>query len=166
MQDFWPGCGHRHLDLDERGWLRPTADWWRGLLLRPELAPVPESCSAETALHQALLDDPLRPVAVDAVAALADADARDNYGAWLGFRGRVLAASTLQGCYVALFRQPRITTPPVFIDLLVQCILRQLLDSDATAFEARAAETLFRPQRITLQDGHVLARDDDTLQRL
>jgi hypothetical protein len=49
---------------------------------------------------------------------------------------------------------------------VVQTILRQLLDADATALDARAAELLFRPQRITLQNGRVLAADRATVDRL
>ena len=69
----WPDCGARHLQADPRGWHRPTPDYWRAWLLRPELAPVPESCVAERALHEALLHDPLRSVIPGQVEAVADA---------------------------------------------------------------------------------------------
>ena len=39
-----------------------------------------------------------------AVAAIADEDARANYGVWLRFRRRLMAAPTIEAAYVALFR--------------------------------------------------------------
>ena len=58
MPDFWPACGYRLLEVDVVGQLRVTDDFLRSLLLRPELAPLPESCAAELALHDVLLEDP------------------------------------------------------------------------------------------------------------
>jgi hypothetical protein len=166
MNDFWPACGWRHLQADDRGRLPPSPAWFAHWLDRPELALVAESCAAEIGLHQALRDDPLRPVAPTELAALQDDDARDNYRLFLALRDGVLAAGTLEAFYAGLFQQGAITLPPLFIDLIVQTILRQLLDQGADAFEARAAELLFRPQRITLQGGRVLAGDRATLDRL
>ena len=166
MLDFWPACGWRHLQANDQGRLAPSAAWIAHWLDRPELALVEESCPAEICLHQALRADPLRPVAPAELAALQDADARENYQCWLALRDGVRAAGTLEAFYAGLFGQDKITLPPLFIDLIAQTILRQLLDVDADAFAARAAELLFRPQRITLQDGRVLAGDRATLDRL
>ncbi len=164
--DFWPDCGWHALRADERGWLHPGDDYLRWLLGRPELALVAESCPAEIALHQALRAQPRRPVTAAELAALADADARSNYAAALDFRDRLLASGTLQACYCGLFSGARITLAPVFIDLMVQAILRQLLDDGQDAYEARAAELLFRPQRITVEQGRVLAADRQVLDEL
>ena len=166
MQDFWPACGWRHLQADTSGRLRPTPAWFGHWLDRPELALVADSCAAETALHQALRADPLRPVPPAELAAVLDADARSNYRLWLALRDGVQAAGTLEAFYTGLFKQGGITLPPLFIDLVVQALLRQWLDSDADAFDARAAELLFRPQRITVQDGRLLSGDRATLDRL
>jgi len=166
MLDFWPGCGWRHLQANAWGRLPPSAAWIGHWLNRPELALVAESCAGETWLHQALRDDPLRPVAPDELAAVQDDDARENYRLLLALRGGVLAAGTLEAFYAGLFRQGAITLPPLFIDAVAQTILRQVLDQGADAFDARAAEMLFRPQRITLQNGRVLAGDRATLDRL
>ncbi len=166
MQDFWPACGWRHLRTDAQGRLLPTPAWWAHWLDRPELALVAESCPAETALHQALRADPLHPVPPAELAAIRDADARANYRLFLALRDGVQAAGTLEHFYAGLFRQGAITLPPLFIDLLVQAMLRGLLDQDADALETRAAELLFRPQRITLQAQRVLAGDRATLDRL
>lgn len=166
MTDFWPACGWRHLQPDVRGQLPPSAPWLAGWLDRPELALVAESCAAEVRLHDALRDDPLRAVRPAELAAVQDDDARENYRLFLRLRDGVVAAGTLEAFYTGLFRQGAITLPPLFIDLIVQTILRQLLEQGADAFEVRAAELLFRPQRITLQGGRVLAGDRATLDRL
>ena len=166
MQDFWPDCGYRHLQPSERGWLVPTDDYLRGFLARPELAPVAESCAAERALHAALLLTPSRSVPKKRLEAVADADARDNWRLFLAFRDALIGAGTLEAFYLAQFRRGPIALPPLFIDLVAQALLRHLLDDCGDAFEARAAEMLFRPQRITVQDGRVLAGDRDALDLL
>lgn len=166
MSDFWPTCGWRHLQADAQGQLPPSAAWIAHWLDRPELALVAESCAAEISLHQALRADPLRAVPAAELAALQDDDARDNYRLFLALRDGLLAAGTLEAFYLGLFRQDAITLPPLFIDLVVQTLLRQLLDQDSNAFEARAAELLFRPQRVTLQAGRVMVADRATVDRL
>jgi hypothetical protein len=166
MLDFWPACGWRHLVPDVQGQLPPSPAWLAHWLDRPELALVPDSCPVETALHQALRSDPLRPVTPADLAALADADARENYRLFIALRDGVVAAGTLEAFYAGLYQQGSIQLPPLFIDVVVQTILRQLLDADASALDARAAELLFRPQRISLQNGRVLAADRATVDRL
>ncbi len=166
MLDFWPECGHRHLRPDQRGWLEPTGAWWAHWLDRPELALVAESCDAEIALHRALRTSPVMPVSAVDLAGIRDDDARENYRLFLALRDGLLAAGTLEAFYCGLFTKGAITLPPLFIDLVAQAILRHLLDEGADAFEARAAELLFRPQRISLEGGRVLAGDRATLDRL
>lgn len=163
MTDFWPSCAYAQLQRDARGWLIPTQPYLRLFLNRPELALVPESCTAEIRLHQALLDSPLHPVAPGELDRLQDADARHNYQVFLAFRDALLAAGTLEAYYLALFRGGNIQVPPVFIDLIVQAILRNLLDDTSDAQQARAAELLFRPQRMTVQDGQMLAADREII---
>jgi hypothetical protein len=147
---------------NERGWLAPTDDYLRLFLARPELALVPESCKAERALHASLAASPSRPVAPGELQALKDPDARDNYALFLRFRDGLLAAGTLEAYYLGLF--PRdgtgsITIPPLFIDLIAEAIIHNMLDGSTDAYEMRAAEMLFRPQRISTQDGQVLSGD-------
>jgi hypothetical protein len=75
VPDFWPSCGYRLLAVDDDGRLRVRDDFLRGYLLRPELAPVRESCRAEIAVHEMLLSDPRARVAESDVAAIVDPDA-------------------------------------------------------------------------------------------
>ena len=160
------------LQRNPRGWLLPSDDYLRTFLARPELAPVPESCRAELALHAALLQTPSKPVASGTLATLQDADARDSYTLFLRFRDGLLAAGTLEAYYLNLFRPalPNAPTgidiPPLFIDLLVAAIMRNLLADCGDAFEVRAADLLHRSQRISIQDGQVLSGDRETLDML
>jgi hypothetical protein len=141
-------------------WSHPGPDWWRALLQRPELAPVPESCRAERALHAALNDDPLQAVAPDRLAAMADADARESWGHFLAWRDGVVHAGTLEGWLLALWRSRRITVPPLFIELAVQAVVGQLVADETDPTRRRAAELLFRPQRVARNDdGRVLLHD-------
>ncbi|MDP1565724.1 MAG: DUF6352 family protein [Polaromonas sp.] len=166
MQDFWPSSGFTRLQRDERGWLLPTDDYLRLFLARPELALLPESCAAEQALHAALQAAPARPVSEGELQALQDPDARESYGLFLRFRDGLLDAGTLEAYYLGLFRSGSISIPPLFIDLLAQAITRNILDDVTDAYEVRAAEVLFRPQRISTEDGQVLAGDRDRLDML
>ncbi|WP_431267525.1 DUF6352 family protein [Dankookia sp. P2] len=104
MDDFWVASGHLFCDCDPAGRLLPTPDLWRAFLARPELVPPEEACDAELALHTSLLADPLRAVPPAQVAALADADARENWQVFLGFRDRVQAQPSLEAAWLALFR--------------------------------------------------------------
>lgn len=166
MRDYWRHCGYALLDQTAEGQLRVTDEFLRSLLQRPELAPVDESCAAEVALHQHLLTLPRVEVRAGELALLADADARSNYEVWLRFRERLLAQPTVEAAYVDLFRGRGVDVPPVFVHQLTQVLLRHTLGSQASAMQARAAEMLFRPQRISVQvDGQVMAADDETVQR-
>jgi hypothetical protein len=164
--DFWPSSGFGLLQRDARSWLVPTDAWLARFLARPELALVPESCPGETALHQALQVAPRQPVSQAQLQALADEDVRANYRLFLGFRDRLLQAGTLEGCYLALFRQGVTDTPPLFIDILAQAIVRNVLDGCREALVARAGELLFRAQRISTDGGQVLAGDREVLDML
>ena len=163
---FWTACGHQHLSRNARGWLQPTPDYWRLWLQRPELALVPESCPAEQRLHQALLDTPLLQVPAAQLQAFKDDDARENYQLFLRFRDEVESAGALEPAYMAWMQSGQIQMPPLFIDLVVQAIVCNLLHDTDDAWLWRAAELLFRRQRITVQNGRVLAGDSDTLDAL
>jgi hypothetical protein len=56
--------------------------------------------------------------------------------------------------------------PPLFINLMAQACLRNMLDAVTDAFEVRAAEILFRPQRIHSEGGQVLSGDQTVLDLL
>lgn len=166
MNDFWPSVGWGLLQRDGAGWLTPTATWLGRFLDRPELALVKESCAAERRLHHALRDDPLMPVAEPRLQTLADTDAADNYRAFLGFRDALLSAGSIEACYLQQVRSHRVSLAPPFMQAMTQAIVRNILQGVDDAFEARAGEMLFRPQRITLHEGALLAGDAQTLDLL
>jgi hypothetical protein len=139
----------------------PTEKFWKSLLQLPQLALVSESCRDEKRLHDALQLKPLRPVKPEELTAIRDEDARDNYAMLLLFRDGVIAAGSLSTWYVQLFSSRKIDLAPLFIDLAVQEILRAVLPEDP--FMHRAAELLYRPQRITLHEGRILSGDQETL---
>jgi len=109
------------------------------------------------------MDQPRRAVAATEIEALADADARHNYGMLLRFRDRLLAAGSVEGCYMGLFKGA-IDVPPLFIEQLTHVILRNLLEGCEDPLQLRAAEVFFREQQATLQEGHVLLADLETVE--
>jgi len=165
MPDFWPSCGYGLLRVTDAGRLAVTSDFLRSYLLRPELAPIGESNAAELELHERLLDDPRRPVASQELALIADDDVQENYRIWLRYRERLVVAPDLESAYAGLFRGEGVDVPPVFVQQLTQIFLRHILGEIATPFEARAAELLFRSQKVTVQDdGAVMAADLETVE--
>jgi hypothetical protein len=158
MTDFWLSCGHHLLDRDADGRLRVTEEFLKIYLARPELTPPADACVVERTLHATLLADPWHPVATAQIDAMADADARENWHYMVVLRDHLAAHATLEAAYLALVRD-NVRLPPLFLDQLVQLILRNLLDGCDDAFMLRAAELFFRPQRLTLYDDTLLAAD-------
>lgn len=165
MPDFWASTGYKL--LHKRGdALVVSDDFLRSLFLRPEVAPVAESCDAELRLHDALVAEPRRAVAGGELLSIADPDAQANYRVLLRFRDRLLAVPTLEAAYVNLFRGDGVDVPPIFVFQLTQIFLRHILGDDAEPMQARMAECLFRVQKISvLDDGAVMAADDETVER-
>ncbi|HEX9568074.1 MAG TPA: DUF6352 family protein [Rhodospirillales bacterium] len=161
--ELWPGSGFRLLERDGQGRLAVTDDFLRAYLGRPELAPVAESCDAERALHARLLEDPRAKVAKREIAALTDADARENYRVMLDFRNRLVEAGTVEACYAGLFREGDVTVPALFLDQMAHVIVRNILEGAADPFQARAGELLFREQIATLEQGAILLGDAETV---
>ena len=160
MPDFWacvrvppagrrqrrPADRHRRFPAGAAAAARARAD--PGILRRPS-----SRCTTGSSRRRA------RRSRGDELAALADEDARENYAIWLRFRDRLTAAPSLEAAYVALFRDG-VDVPPTFVHQLTQILLRHILGADADPLHARAAEMLFRPQKIAvLEDGAVMAAD-------
>jgi hypothetical protein len=163
MKDFWVSCGHHLTDRDAGGGLLATDELLKTYLARPELIPPPEACVAEQKLHSALLAEPRRRVPPEEIAALLDTDARENWELVIAFRNRLLQHRTLEAAYLDLVRNGVGKTPPLFLNQLVHLILRNVLDDCEDPFVLRAAELMFRPQRLTLHDGSLIAVDDETI---
>jgi hypothetical protein len=161
-RDFWISCGHHLLDRDAGGGLVATDQFLKVYLARAELVPPADACVAERTLHAALLAEPRRPVSAGEIATIADADARENWQAMLAFRDHLIAHRTIEAAYVDLVRRG-IRVPILFLNHMVHVILRNALDACSDPYVLRAAELLFRPQRITLHDGSLIAADEEAI---
>ncbi|HEY2560722.1 MAG TPA: DUF6352 family protein [Caldimonas sp.] len=145
-------------DAGER-WQRAGDDFLRGLLALPELAVVDASCAGERRLHDRLVAEPTGAVSTAELAAFADDDARENYETWLAFRDDLVRAGTIEAHYLGLVRGGRVALPPVFLDRMVAAIVAPLVDAGADVIEHRAAQLLYRTQRVAIVDGRVLSAD-------
>lgn len=161
-QDFWASSGYRLLERSPEG-LAVSDAWLASFLERDELRPPEEAGPSERALHGRLAREPRAPVAAAELAALEDPEARENWRAFLRFRDRVAAHATLEDCYRALFARD-VDIAPVFVDALAQVIARSMLEGTADAWLCRAAELLFRRQRVAAETGRVLSADAATIE--
>lgn len=167
MPEFWRSSGYHLLDHRagaDRRRLGVTDDFLRAYLRRPEIAPVEESCEAERDLHATLMAEPLLIVDLEKLDRLADPDARDNYRVWLGFRDRLVKAGTIEDAYLGLFRDQVRNIPHLFIDQLAHVLARHVLAGSADGIKARAGELLYRAQTVTIEDGQILAADQETVE--
>jgi len=137
-RDFWLSCGHHLLDRGEDGGLIVTDEFLKTYLARPEIAPPLDACAAECALHRALLKDPRQPVEPSRIAAIADADARENWELLILWRDHLVRHATLEAAYLQIVRH-ELKFPRIFLDQLVQVILRNILDDCDDVFVLRAA---------------------------
>ena len=163
MNDFWVSSGHHLLDRDMAGGLVVTDEFLKLYLARPELIPPPDACAVEKTLHGALLADPRMPVAAADIAAIADADARENWQLLVDFRDRLLRHKTLEAAYSDLVLNGAGTTPPLFMNQLVHVILRNALDGVTDTRVLRAAELFFRTQRVTVHENSLLVADEEVI---
>jgi Family of unknown function (DUF6352) len=157
-RDFWRSCGHHLLDRDAMGKLLVTDEFLKAYLARPELMPPPEACAAERKLHDAIMSDPRGVVVPSQVAAIADADARENWDVMIGWRDHLVKHRTLEAAYLEIIRRNP-GFPQLLIGQLTQAILRNALDDCDDVFVLRAAEMFFRPQKLAMQEGSVTAID-------
>lgn len=164
-RDFWLSCGHHLLDRDAGGGLVVTDEFLKAYLARPEIVPPAEACAAERALHRALLADPRFSVRPARIAAIADADARENWGVMIAFRDHLASHRTVEAAYLDIVRR-NLRFPHVFLNQMVHVILRNVLDECQDAFVLRAAEMFFRPQKLTVHDGSLVAADEETVSGL
>lgn len=164
MREFWVASGHHFTRRTDHGGLVATPELIMAYLARPELMPPDDACDAERNLHAGLLADPLRPVSMADIAALADADARENWTFMIAFRDRILAAPSLEAVYVSLARNGASDMPPIFLSQLCHLILRNALDGCDDPYVLRAAELFYRSQRATVHEGSLLLADAEVVE--
>jgi hypothetical protein len=164
MPEFWRSTGYELLDRRDDGMLAVTDAFLSAYLARPEMAPVPESCNAERALHKALLAEPKRMVTPVNIVAIKDRDARENYQVFVRFRDWLVKHETVEHAYLAMFRADAVPFPALFVDQLAAVILRGILDGGDDSFRARAGELFYRAQQISIDQGTILAADAETVE--
>src|SRR5437868_4852735 len=108
--------------------------------------------------------DPLRPVSTADIAALADADARENWTFMMNFRDRLVAAPSLEAVYVNLARNGAGDLPPIFVSQLCHLILRNALEGCDDPYMLRAAELFYRGQQAALHEGTLLLADAEIVE--
>lgn len=162
-QDFWASSGFRLLERASGG-LVVTDAWLASFAARDELRPPEDAGARERELHALLARNPRASVSDATLAALEDADARENWREFLRFRDRVLAFPTLEDAYRDLFARPAVDLAPAFVDALAQAIVRSMLEGTGDAWLCRAGEMLFRRQRVASEGGQVLAVDAATVE--
>lgn len=164
MREFWVASGHHLTRRADHGGLVATPELIMAYLARPELMPPDDACDAERNLHSGLLADPLRPVSKADIAALADADARENWTFMMAFRDRLLAAHSLEAVYVSLARKGASDLPPIFLSQLCHLILRNALEGCEDPYVLRAAELFYRSQKATIHEGSLLLADAEVVE--
>ncbi|GJD79743.1 hypothetical protein GCM10007886_51740 [Methylobacterium gregans] len=163
MTEFWVSSGHHLTQRTAGGGLAVTDELILAYLARPELVPPDEACAAERTLYAGLKAEPRRPVAAHEIAAIADADARENWEVILAFRDRLLKARSVEAAYLSLARGNLQGVPSLFLNQLVHLILRNALDGCDDPFVLRAGELFFRPQRVSFHEGRVLLADAEVI---
>lgn len=164
MREFWVSSGHHLTHRTEGGGLAVTDELILAYLARPELMPPPEACVAERALHSRLMKEPRSVVELQDVAAILDADARENWSFMLRFRERLMSSATIEAAYLGLVRQQGGGVPPLFLNQLAHLILRNVLDGCEDPYVLRAGELFFRPQRVSVHHGAVLLADAELIE--
>src|SRR5258708_22402079 len=164
MRQFWVASGYHVTRRADLGGLVATAELIMAYLARPELMPPVDACEAERNLHASLLADPLRLVSKADIAALADADARENWTFMLNFRDRLVGAPSLEAVYVNLARNGAGDLPPIFLSQLCHLILRNALEGCDDPYTLRAAELFYRSQQTAVHDGTLLLADAEIVE--
>jgi hypothetical protein len=164
MREFWVASGHHLTHRADHGGLVATPELIMAYLARPELMPPAYACEAERNLHASLLADPLRPISEAEIAALADADARENWTFMISFRDGLMAAPTLEALYLALAHKGARELPPIFLSQLCHLILRNALEGCEDPYTLRAAELFYRSQKAATHDGALLLADAEVIE--
>jgi len=164
MREFWVASGHHLTRRADHGGLVATPELIMAYLARPELMPPADACEAERNLHASLLADPLRPVSKADIAALADADARENWTFMMNFRDRLVAAPSLEAVYTNLARNGAGDLPPIFLSQLCHLILRNALEGCDDPYTLRAAELFYRSQQAAVHDDALLLADTEIVE--
>ena len=93
-----------------------------------------------------------------------DKDVIFNYEVILRFRAFLSHYPTLDAAYFAIARGKAINFPPLFVDQMVQIILRNILHDCSYALQVRASELFFRTQVVTIAEDEIMVADEATVE--
>lgn len=164
MREFWVASGHHLTRRADHGGLIATPELIMAYLARPELMPPDDACDAERNLHASLLADPFRAVSKADIAAITDADARENWTFMIAFRDRLVSSPSLEAVYVTLARQGAHDLPPIFMSQLCHLILRNALEGCDDPYVLRAAELFYRSQKATIHEKVLVLADAEVVE--
>ena len=159
--DFWLTSGWHLLKKDSNGKLIPTKDFMKAYFSRPEVEIIDESCEAERKLNKKLLEDPFRSVSAKELNQIVDNDVKFNYQMILNFRDFLSKSNNLEEAYLKFCRGEKINFPPLFLDQLVQNILRNIMDIEPIALQVRASEIFFRSQIVNVAEDEIMLADEE-----
>ena len=159
--DFWLTSGWHLLKKDSNGKLIPTKDFMKAYFSRPEVEIIDESCEAERKLNKKLLEDPFRSVSAKELNQIVDNDVKFNYQMILNFRDFLSKSNNLEEAYLKFCRGEKINFPPLFLDQLVQNILRNIMDIEPIALQVRASEIFFRSQIVNVSEDEIMLADEE-----
>ena len=83
----------------------------------------------------------------------------------IAYRDHLVRHRTVEAAYLDIVRR-NLRFPHVLLNQIVHVILRNVLDGCQDAFVLRAAEMFFRPQKLTVHDGSLVAADEETVSGL
>ena len=159
--DFWLTSGWHLLEKDTNGKLIPTKDFMKAYFTRPEVEIIEESCDYEKKLNKKLLENPFSLVSDKELNEIIDDDVKFNYQMILNFRDFLSKSNNLEDAYLKFCRGEKINFPPLFLDQLVQNILKNILDDDPLALQVRSAEIFFRTQVVSLAEDEIMLADEE-----
>ena len=159
--DFWLTSGWHLLEKDSNNKLLPTEDFMKAYFSRPEVEIVEDSCDDEKILNKKLLEKPFSLVSNAELEKIKDDDVKFNYQMILNFRDFLSKSNNIEEAYLKFCRGEKINFPPLFLDQLVQNILRNILDESPIALQVRTAEIFFRSQVVSVAEDEIMLADEE-----
>ena len=111
-----------------------------------------------------MVDKPFDIVDKKELNLIRDKDVIFNYEVILKFRDFLSKYPTLDSAYLAIARGQAVDFPPLFVDQMVQIILRNILNQSPYALQVRASEIFFRTQVVTIAEDEIMVADEATVQ--
>lgn len=162
---IWKSSGLHLTEKDKNGWLKVSPDLLRAYYTRPEIHPVDTSCAQEHLLFERLMESPQAEITEQEILKIKDQDTAENYQVILQFRDHLIKHSTIEQAYLAIFKTEAAPfIPSIFITHIVHLILSSMLMDETDPFIVRAAEILFREQKVTTDNGQIMFADAEVVE--